>query len=719
VNSHPEGSGRRNFLKLVVAVAGGAWASTGCGSSSSAKGELQPPGEHFPQSIASGDPRPESVVLWTRVVDGARAGEDLELELELARDETFEDLVELSGAPRMRVVAEAGSDGCVKILVTSLEPGTTYFYRFWYGDVPSRVGRTRTAPSDDADVRLRFGVVSCQDYDRRYYHVLRRLSEQDLDFVVHLGDYVYEGGSAERSEPRDVVFGRPNEALGLGANGGRPFVARSVDNYRDLYRTIRSDRDLQALHERAPFIVIPDDHEFSDDSHGATATYSEGRRDETDFERKRASDRAWFEYMPVDFTSGTATALDGSADFPNDFRIYRSFVFGRHLELVMTDLRRYRPDHLIPEDAFPGSVFLLAEDLPEDGEAAALAVPYVDVDEFEGGVYGEALRSAADELGFRSASVTGPLSVPWINATLAEVGGAPGVIEETDSMQRGLAYHQLLKTEEFSRVGSRYFVAQGPFEALAAARLRETGGQSENLMGTAQREWFTSTLRASTRTFKVWGSEVAFMPKHLDLTGLSSAPPELRQRIGLTAEDWDGFPNERRALLRELEGVENVVVLAGDLHCFFAGTPYDPSDASRQFTEFVIGSVTSQTWKDGLSGIVAAAPSLPPMVLALAPYVGNLLMTKVPPANPHMAYQELGKNGCGVVTVSEEAFEIELWMLDPALVATPPEELEGDLSTLFESVRFRVPNGGGLEREAAAGGFERWDLDRMEWVRAD
>ncbi len=714
----PEVNARRQFLKLVVAVAGGAWGASGCGASTSGNGE-NPGGdssrEYFRQSVASGDPRPTSVVLWTRVVDAERAGDDLELELEVARDALFEDRVELSGAPRMRLTAEAAADGCVKVLVTALEPATTYHYRFFYAGATSRVGRTRTAPSDDSDVSLRFGVVSCQDYDGKYYHVLRRLLDEDLDFIVHLGDYVYEGGSADPSGVRDVAFGKPGEALGLGDGGGRPFVARSLDNYRDLYRTVRSDPDLQALHEQVPFLVIPDDHEFSDDSHGATATYSDGRRDEADLERKRASDRAWFEYMPVDYTSGSASALDDRAAFPDDLRIYRSFGFGRHLELVLTDLRRYRPDHLIPEDAFPGSVYLTAEELDED--AAAIAVPCVEVDDFEDGVYARALRGAAAALGFRAASVTGLLSVPWINSILSELDGAPASIEESDAMERGLAYHQLMKTEEFSRVGSRYFVAQAPFEALAAAKFRESDGESENLMGTAQRAWFLDTFRASTRTFKVWGSQIALMPKHLDLTGLSVAPLELRQRIGLTAEDWDGFPNERRALFRGLEGVKNLVVLAGDLHCFFAGTPYDSSDEARRVVEFVIGSVTSQTWKDGLSGIAAAAPSLPPMVLELAPFVGNLLMTKTPRANPHLAFQELGKNGCGVVTVTAEAFEIELLMIEPASVATPPEALDGELSALFESVRFRVPaQNGGLEREAKGGGYERWDIEQMDWL---
>ena len=713
VKSNGISTNRRQFLKVVVAVAGGAWAPLGCGSSDSEGDGRQ--AAFFPQSVASGDPRPSSVVLWTRVVDPQRIGEDLDVTLEVAKDAQFRELVTVNGAGSLRIAAAAAADGCVKVRLTELEPDTTYYYRFVYADISSRVGRTKTAPIESSEADVRFAVVSCQDYRGKYYHVLRRLVSEELQFVVHLGDYVYESGNDSREGPRDVVFSKPDEALELGEGSDGRWAARSLDNYRDLYRTVRSDPDLQALHERAAFIVIPDDHEFADDSHGATTTHFDGRRDETDLARRRASDRAWFEYMPVDYGSGEATALDVDATFPDDFRIYRSFVFGRHLELVMTDLRRYRPDHLIPEDAFPGAVYLTAEELDE--EHRAIAVPYVNIDEYADGAYAQLLRSAAEQLGYLADSVTGLLSVPWINGVLAELGDSTEPIELTEELERGLAYHLLLKSEQFSRVGSRYLVAQAPFEALAAARFRDSEGASERLMGDAQREWFLQTLRASQRTFKVWGSEIAFMQKHLDLSSFALAPPELQQRLALTAEDWDGFPNERRALLGELADVKNVVVLAGDLQCFFAGTPYDANEPSRRFVEFVIGSVSSTTWQDGLQSVVSSAGALPPSVAGIAPFVGPLLASKTPPANPHMAFQELGKNGCGVVTVSASAFDIELLMILPANVAKPASQLSGALPTLFESVRFRVPaSSGDLEREATDGRAQRWSIDELAWV---
>jgi alkaline phosphatase D len=369
---------------------------------------------------------------------------------------------------------------------------------------------------------------------------------------------------------------------------------------------------------------------------------------------------------------------------------------------------------LIPEDAFPGALFLTSAEVEEEEIAPELTVPYVDVEQFAGGAYADALRAGARTLGVRAASVRGNLSVPWINLQLeALADGAPAPIDETDeSLERGLAYHQLLKTEEFSQIGSRYVVAQAPFEALAAHRFRTSNGASERLMGDEQRSWFLDTFRSSTRTFKVWGSEIAFLQKHLDLTGITLAPPELQQRIGLTAEDWDGFPNERRELLRELAGLDHVVVFSGDLHCFFAGTPFDGAEPSRRLVEFTIGSVSSTTWMEGLRSIVASDPSLPPEVAVLAPAVGTLLMSRQPPANPHLAFQELGKNGYAVVDVSGDAMDTELFMLAPADVASPAP-VDG---ARFTSVRFRVPAGSAALERPFDGGYERWDTDELRWV---
>src|SRR6188768_1592443 len=455
---------RRRFLELTLISAGAALGSVACGADESARSV--DPEQIFPQSLASGDPRPTSVVLWTRVVDSERVQADLELSLELATDEAFTQLVSLDGAASRRLLALAEFDHCVKTRVEGLTPGTEYFYRFNYvragARATTRIGRTKTAPDEDADVSVRFAVVSCQDYAGKYFHAYRMLATLDLDVIVQLGDYVYETTADPAFQvadaARQVSFGHPEQALSLGSGTGSYQAAQSLDNYRDLYRLYRTDPDLQAVHERFPMIAIQDDHEFSDDCHGAVATYQDGRVDETNTKRRLAADQAWFEFMPVDLSEPPTQDWNGAQPFPDQLRYYRSFVFGQHVEFVLTDLRRYRPDHLVPEDAFPGAVFLEQPDLLElsEGTLPDDAVPYVNIDRYAGGSYQRALSEGAEQLGFRESSMAGLLSVPFINAALDALAlSEPAVIDADDqSLARGYAYHQLLKSQEFSRIGS-------------------------------------------------------------------------------------------------------------------------------------------------------------------------------------------------------------------------------------------------------------------------
>ena len=721
---------RRRFLELTWVSAGAVLAPLSCGSETNGALRTLRTDEAFPQSLASGDPRPDSVVLWTRVVDPERPDDDLDLSLELSEDDSFSSPISLDGRQSRTVRALTEFDHCVKTLVTGLKPGTTYFYRFKYESrdvrASTRVARTKTAPATDADVSVRFAVVSCQDFAGKYFHAHRHLATLEVDVVVHLGDYIYETTADPSfqvlSATRSVTFGKPDQAQSF-ENGGAPFqAARSLDNYRDLYRLYRADPDLQALHERFPFIVIQDDHEFSDDCHGAVATYTDGREDETDLPRRLAADQAWFEYMPVDLSQAPGSDWDAGRSFPEELSYYRNFAFGLHLELVMTDLRRYRPDHLVPEDAFPGAVFLdepsltaLSGTLPED------AAPYVDIDRYEGGTYQAALQAGASQLGFQSSSLTGTLSVPFINDCLTQLGlSAPAPIDpDQEGLGRGYAYHQLLKTEEFSRIGSRYVVAQNPFNALALARFRATNGKSEQLMGQAQRAWFLKTMKESTRTFKVWGSEVCLMPRHIDLTHVSLAPPGLRQKIAISAEDWDGFPNEREALLAELAPLGNVVIVSGDLHCFFAGTPYANDDPEQRVVEFVTGSLTSTTWQNGINALVTNDPKLPPETKFIAAAVGTLLVDRTTRPNPHLAWQNLVDNGYGVFEVSRERMTARLLTVPAAVVATAPEQLPAELEALFTEQTFEIPAGSSdLFRTSPNGDRQRWDIATVSWVAA-
>ncbi|HTQ03333.1 MAG TPA: alkaline phosphatase D family protein [Polyangiaceae bacterium] len=710
---------RRDFLRALVVVAGPPLAA-GCSSN----GAKTPPApDYFPQSVASGDPRSTSVVLWTRVFDAQNSTADLTLELVVATDDALANPVTLEGAGAYPIVAQAAADGCVKVRVEGLAPSTTYYFQFTYvnGDArsASRVGRTRTAPDEADDRDVTFAVVSCQDFGGKYYHAYRHLAEQPLDFVLHLGDYIYEtidDPSFQSTTPdRTVSFSAPEEALSI--DDGSVLAARSLGNYRDLYRTYRSDPDLQRVHELFPMIAIPDDHEFSNDCYGATATYTNDREDETDYDRRRAADKAWFEYTPVDYVLSPASALDETATFPDDFTLYRNFVFGQRLELVVTDLRRYRPDHVVPEGALPGAVFMTQDEavavlgaVPDD------AVAYLDSDDASFDDVRPTLLDAASAQDFEASAITGLLSVPWINQVIVANGGdAP--LDETDSAyERGYAYHQLLKAAEFTEQGSRYLLAERPFRALAEQRFGETNGESESLLGDTQRAWFTSTLAQSTRRWKVWANEYTFMRRAIDLTPVELAPEEYRQRLLLSAEDWDGAPNERNALLKELKGVDNVIVVTGDLHAFLAGTPYAEDDEDARVIELVAGSLTSTTLLTGVKAVIADDPSLPPSVAVIADVLGSLLQDTETMPNPHLGWLELAKNGYAVVTAGAESCSLTAYAIDDALVPVPASGLTQPLDALFEAVQFRVADGSRELEQLIDGAWMRWDRTSSSWV---
>ena len=721
---------RRRFLELTV-VSAGSVLPLACGSEAlPTPASPADPASVFPQSLASGDPRPDSVVLWTRVVDSARTDSELAVDLELSEDEAFTRIVSLDGAATRRLSARADSDFCVKTRVTGLDSGKVYYYRFSYAHgatrAVSRVGRTKTAPADDADVSVRFAVVSCQDYAGKYFHCYRRLAALDLDVIVHLGDYVYETTSdpafQSSNADRAVSFGKPEEALDLGRGEATYQAAQSLDNYRDLYRLYRADADLQAAHERFPMIAIQDDHEFSDDCHGDVSTYDDGRTPEVSTQRRLAADQAWFEYMPVDLSAAPTRDFDSSQAFPEQLAYYRSFAFGRHLELVMTDLRRYRPDHLVPENAFPGAVFLEQADLSAVlGALPDSAVPYVDIESYGDGAYLAALTDGTDTLGFGADRLTGSISVPFINRSLETLALSkpPAIDTAAPELERGFAYHQLLKSEEYSRIGSRYVVALEPFEALALARFRDTEGASEQLMGSEQRAWFLRTMNASTRTFKVWGSEICVMPRHVDLGPVTIAPAELREKITISTEDWDGFPNEREALLKELASIDNVVIVSGDLHCFFAGTPYVGGAPEQRVVEFVTGSITSTTWQDGLTSLATSDPSLPAETKLIAANIGSLLTSPITHPNPHLAWQNLSDNGFAVLEVGAEQLVATLYSIATKAIATAPSNLAGPVADLFGEQRFEVPAGQRDLLREEDGVRQRWDIESVSWIDVD
>ncbi|MEW6635432.1 MAG: alkaline phosphatase D family protein [Actinomycetota bacterium] len=324
---------RLEFLKYSVAGSVAVWAgSASAGMSEAEAQELfavdrrRRAAEIFPQGVASGDPRPNGIVLWTRIRT-RRRGEQ-RVAWEISRDRSFR-------RPLLRGVARTnkGRDHTIKVQVrrTELKPFRTYYYRFIYDRTASRIGRFKTLPAPNAEVsRVRFGCISCQDYTNGYYNALRYLSREDVDYILHLGDYIYETvdeASFQGGGPPERRFGLPP--------GGDPSEADTLQNYRFLYKKYRSDRDLQRLHENFAFITTWDDHEFANDAYKDVAPDAATGGDPVPA-RRSAANRAWAEYMPA------GVPYDAGRGPLGEILIYRSFAFGNLMELVMTDERLYR-----------------------------------------------------------------------------------------------------------------------------------------------------------------------------------------------------------------------------------------------------------------------------------------------------------------------------------------------------------------------------------------
>jgi len=286
----------------------------------------------FRHGVASGDPMPRAVVLWTRVTPtsdatpGSGKGPTVAVTWEVAKDPRFRRIVR-SG----RVMTGPQRDHTVKVDAKGLKSDHWYYYRFLVDGATSPVGRTRTAPRGMADVsRLRVGVVSCANWEQGHFAAYRHLAAHPaLDAVVHLGDYLYEG----RSHRGAVRAHFPLHEI------------VSLDDYRKRHGQYKTDPDLQRLHAQVPFIVTWDDHEVANDcwSHG-------GRDDDASSERtfdsrKARAHRAYDEWMPVRL-SGTAEVDDGTT-------LFRQLRWGRLADIAMLDLRSYRDQQVKGDESSP------------------------------------------------------------------------------------------------------------------------------------------------------------------------------------------------------------------------------------------------------------------------------------------------------------------------------------------------------------------------------
>ncbi|MDI1300420.1 MAG: alkaline phosphatase D family protein [bacterium] len=364
---------RRDFIRMgsFITISVAALGVTGCNSEDPQTTTLSRPMPPlasaggtwiFPQSIASGDPHPDSIMLWTRVTPSAlpvtgTSGVSVAVELRITTADNSGSLgssTALTGVtlPVVTVPAYGDFDGTIRHKLTGLTAGTVYYYQFKAGATLSKVGRFKTAPAVTSSNNVKFAFMTCQDWSSNHWAAYSQILTDDgvgsvpsLDFIVHLGDYIYETDSASAAEalhsavtlPNGTTIPAPNALLP--APGGK--YASELADYRYLYKLYRSDARIQAVHERFPMIAIWDDHEFSDDAWQASETYSNANASQP--QRRRNANQAWFEFMPADIAfSETDTSF-------NNIRIYRDMQFGTVMHLIMTDERLYRADHVIAE----------------------------------------------------------------------------------------------------------------------------------------------------------------------------------------------------------------------------------------------------------------------------------------------------------------------------------------------------------------------------------
>ncbi|WP_373988753.1 alkaline phosphatase [Duganella sp. BuS-21] len=657
---------RRQFIKfggfITVSVASGAGLSA-CGGSDGPPAATLPPASgawKFPQSVASGDPRADSILLWTRAVPAsfdnvaAATGNDTSLRLVVTSVDNGKSLgsnAALSGATVTDVVLplQAQYDNTVRHKLTGLSANTTYYYQFVAGETRSNVGRFKTAPAADADVaQLQFAYMTCQDWSVNHWGAMSAIAAENLDFIVHLGDYIYETVGEDFQlgavESRHDALTLPDGVFKNGGSGAK--YASTLNDYRYLYKKYRTDTRLQALHERFAFIAIWDDHEFSDDAWQDAQTYDGSfNADGSDLHqgaRRRNANQAWFEFMPAD------VSLDAANTTFQNIKIYRDFQFGKLMQLVMTDERLYRSDHIIPESSVNpatgkplgriGSRYLVPQDLFNSVEAQKMAGANTigldplttatilgntqrqwwmdkmkaatstwklwgnEVSLLRMGLNGvdavatllalNAVATLATSVGSTAAAAGGNFAVAGAIVAGVTAGAASGVAQAgavaiaTAAATGGAADAQAAAGVKAGLTAAQAAIAVATFGKVAAAA--GAGATGAELAAVAGQTIAFGYIKPDVQARKAESPFVA-------ASGKKEALAAFFTRFLLNCDQWDGYNSERKALMSHLKtnNIGNVVAITGDIHAFFAGAVSDDFDAAGGGTPVMVDLVSA------------------------------------------------------------------------------------------------------------------------------
>ena len=317
---------RREFLRILggAATLGAAGVALSERAEAASQAQAQFDSDPFELGVASGDPLPDSVVLWTRLApkplepQGGMSDDPIPVLYEVATDDSMEDIVK-----RDVIFASPDWAHSVHADVSGLEEDTEYYYRFQAGDKYSPIGHTQTAPAEDSSPgSLSFAFASCQSWPTGYYTAYESMAEDDLDLVIHLGDYIYEypipPSAGERSTDLPRRFNTEINTL---------------EQYRLRHALYKSDDDLQAAHAAFPWIVTWDDHEV--ENNYADEVSENDVPPENFLERRANAYKAYFEHMPLQ----PSRMPEGP-----DLSLYRRFTFGDLAEFNVLDTRQYRSD---------------------------------------------------------------------------------------------------------------------------------------------------------------------------------------------------------------------------------------------------------------------------------------------------------------------------------------------------------------------------------------
>src|SRR4051812_14149449 len=595
---------RREFARLAAAYGAAlAWA----GEASALAPRWRERRDLYPEGVASGDPEPESVILWTRRPFDHGGRETLTVAV--AEDEAFRKIVARAPAP-----VSAAADWTCRVLVGGLRPGRTYWYRFTDDEGNgSRVGRTITAPAPNDPRPVNFAFVSCQDVNEGKLNAYRRMIFEDerarpedrLGFVLHLGDFIYE--VVEYPEEVKTRYDRIIYEVARIPDGGKVgkfHFPLTVDGYRAVYKGYLADPDLQDARARWPFVAIWDNHEFS--WQGWQSIQQAGGKSRPGQSIKVAANQAWFEYLPsrckkvsgpslesFDPPAVTNIAIEkwdenGLGDEPNNLIAinsligYRSYRYGKHLDLIITDQHSYR---------------------------------------------------SADPFSDPAAGAFGPEFPGMFPEDVAQV------------LDGGRAFNGGNPPTEVSFNGAHVPNSQ-------------RNAPPQTILGTEQKVWFKGQLRNSTATWKIWGNSQGALDSRADPQNL---PPGLLKETwpkstyaSLPTGDYGSAYRERAEiydLVRDAK-ITGFAIVSGDRHSFWAGyatSELPPGKFDPVGLSFVGASLSSAGTMEAYEHSFPKTNPLRPLFLADRP----------DGAKPDWTYNMLVKHGVRSCLEYAKSFDLQ------------------------------------------------------------